>query len=342
MPVLYSIGIETTTMEDSIPTDLIIRYLSNEATTEEAEKLLEWVAADKSNQKIFNECVEAWKQQFPLAPKFEVSTALKRLNERIDQHEQEVKSNQRSFSWVAIAASVTFLIVAASAVFISIQSNKAALPVQYVEIKTPTGGIKSFLLSDSTKVTLNEESTLTYPASFTSAKREVSLIGEAFFEVKRDSLRPFIVKTGEVITQVLGTSFNVQTLSEEVVVAVATGKVRVSKGQESLMLLPAEKATYVRRVNALRKERVDLASILSWRNPPLIFHDTPLTEVAAVLEKKFNVVITFEKESLQRCVLTGKFKTDSLEKVLTAIGFSLGIRYSQSDNQIYLSGNGCN
>jgi len=329
------------TMEDNIPTDLIIRYLSNEATTEEAEKLLDWVAADGFNQKIFNESMEAWKHQFPLAPKFEVSRALQRLNDHIDQHEAEIKGNQRSFPWLAIAASVTFLIVAVSAIFVTIQFNKAA-PVQYVEFKTAPGSIKSFFLQDSTKVTLNENTTLKYPTSFSSTKREVSLTGEAFFEVKRDSLRPFSVKTGELITQVLGTSFNIQTLSEEVVVAVATGKVSVSQGKESLLLLPEEKATYVSRGKALRKERAALGSVLAWRNPTLIFQDTPLSEVALVLEKKYNVVITFEKESLKRCVLTGKFKNDSLQKVLTAIGFSLGIKYSQSDNQIHFTGYGCN
>jgi ferric-dicitrate binding protein FerR (iron transport regulator) len=326
-------------MEDNIPTDLIIRYLSKEATNEEAEKLLDWVAADRSNQITFNEWTEAWRRQFTQPVQFDLAKGLKKVNDRIDKHEAEIRIKHRSFSWVQMAASFS-LLVAAALWLVFFRPNSGSDTIQYTEYKT-SGMIKSIVLPDGSRVMLNKNTSLKHPVKFHDTKREIILLGEAFFEVKKDSLRPFIVQVGELTTQVIGTSFNIEALQEKITVAVATGKVKVSQGGESLFLLPEEKATYTKSLRSIKKEKAELTSALAWRNPSLIFNDTPLSVVVSQLEEQYGIPITFEEESLKHCLITGQFKNHSLEKVLTAIGFSLEIKYRRSDNKLQLFGKGC-
>ncbi|MBA4057892.1 MAG: hypothetical protein C0490_24460, partial [Marivirga sp.] len=199
----------------------------------------------------------------------------------------------------------------------------------------------AIVLPDSSTVTLNKNTTLKYPAKFSSNKREVILEGEAFFEIKKDSSRPFIVHTGELTTKVLGTSFNIQTLPGTITVAVSTGKVMVTEGNSNKVLLPEEKVTYSVKNKTLIKERADLESVLAWNSQELIFHDTPLSDVAILLENKYHLTITFEKETLKKCLITGKFKNHSLNKILEAISYSMGVTFQKTGADIKFSGNGC-
>lgn len=327
-------------MEEQIPTDLIIRYLSNEATTEEAESLLNWIASDSSHQKIFAEWVQNWKQEIPVNDSFDVQNGLRILNDRIDHHEKDMHKKSASFSWISIAASVLILI--SSTVFlIKIPVNNNSDTAEYTEYKTAAGKLASIILNDSSKVTLNANSILKVPTKFTKDKREVILEGEAFFEIKKDHGHPFLVHTGKLTTKVLGTSFNVQTLPEKITVSVATGKVMVSNGTSETFILPKEKITYAEETNTIIKGAADLESILAWRNQELIFHDTPLSEVAVLLEKKYRLTITFEKVTLKKCLITGKFKNQSLDEILEAISYSMGLTFQKTGSEIKFSGNGC-
>jgi len=327
-------------MEEKIPTDLIVRYLSNEASTEEAEHLLNWVAADSLNQKIFADWMENWKREISTPDVFDLQHGLAILNERVDEHEKETIKNKSSFTWIKIAASV-MLLISSTALFITLPFNRDPGLSEYKEYYSPAGRLTTIILHDNTKVTLNENTTLKYPAKFTDNKREVILEGEAFFEVTKDSNRPFFVHTGELATKVLGTSFNIQTLFGTTTIAVATGKVMVSKGTSNTFLLPEEQVTYSAVTKKIIKGSADLESVLAWSKQELIFRDTPLSEVAILLEKKYHLRITFEKETLKRCLITGKFKNQSLEKILEAISYSTGIGYKRDGIGIKISGNGC-
>lgn len=326
--------------EENIPTGLIIRYLSNEATTEEAEKLLNWVSEDTSHQRIFTEWSEFWELQLPSPSPFNLAKGLKTINDRIDVHEVDDKIHRRSLSWIRIAASVTLIVMASIAMIVGIPVGDNVRTGPLTVLTTPAGKRMAITLHDGSRVTLNENSTLKYPAVF-DKQREVMLTGEAFFEVKKDSLHPFLVRTAELTTQVLGTSFNVQTLPGKITVAVVSGKVNVSKAGESVVLSPEEKVTYSRSTSVMQKGSANLLDVLAWKNPSLKFQDTPLSDVVALLEKQYGITIQFEKESLKNCLMTGNFKNQPLEKVLSAISFSMDVHFRRVDDRFFVYGKGC-
>lgn len=326
-------------MEKKIPTDLIVRYLSNEATTEEVEQLLNWIATDPAHQKIFSEWMENWTHGLSVPDSFDLQKGLRILNDRVNEHEKDTV-NKNSFSWIKIAASV-LLLISSTLLILPIPFKGVLNTAEYVEYKTPAGELATIVLQDSSTVTLNENTILRYPVIFSKDKREVILQGEAFFEIKKDSNRPFLVHTGELTTKVLGTSFNIQTLPGIIIVAVSTGKVTVSNSTSNTFILPEEKVTYSDKNKKMIKERANLESVLAWNNRDLIFRDAPLSEAAILLEKKYAIRITFEKETLKKCLITGKFENQPLDKVLEAISYSMGLTYSKSEGRVEFSGHGC-
>jgi len=327
--------------EENIPSHLIIRYLSNEATSEEQEELIDWVARDGEHQRIFNEWLTAWNKEVPMESTFELSRGLENLNKRIDALENAPDKTIRLFSLRNIAAVITvFLVAGVSAYFL--KKYSASKDSQQITEQVTTSGQKlTVTLSDGSVVKLNSNTILRYPKSFEADSREVYLTGEAFFDVKKDSLRPFRIHTGELTTQVLGTSFNVKHLQDVVTVCVATGKVSVSNGIFAEQLLPSEKADYSRTTKKIIKAVTNLDNELAWKENIIVFDDTSLNDAALTLEAWYGVKVIFDNDALKHCVITGKFDAMALEKVLHAISFSTGMQFSVTDNVVRLSGSGC-
>lgn len=324
-------------MDGKIPTDLIIRYLSNEATTEECEQLLHWVAEENANQKIFTEWTEAWNYQYPYRSSFDVSKGLRIINERIDEYESSQKKKDFTLPWARLA--VLTLILSVSTVMIIATYHEQTTYIQYAEFRV-SSGIDSVILSDGSRVVVNANSSIRYPVKFSNKAREVSIVGEAFFKVKRDTLRPFIVKANNLKSEVLGTSFNIRSTTDGAVVTVASGKVRVSHRNNNLILQANEKAIYSGTGRSLTKASSTFSE-LEWMHSSLLFQDTRLSEVSKRLYDHYGVTVLFENEVLTNCTVTGKFKNEPIDKVLTAICFTTGIQMRKQGKHFILSGPGC-
>lgn len=328
-------------MQEKIPTHLIVRYLCDEATEQEKKELLDWVAEDISHQKIFQEWSASWEHGTPGRSEFDLSSALQKLNHRIDVHEEEQKKT-RTLSWRKIAASVAIFLAASIAIYIlGKYSEFRSEELAYTEQHTSAGEQVSIKLSDGSIVQLNSNASLKYPETFKGFKREVYLTGEAFFEIEKDSLHPFIIHTDEFSTHVLGTSFNVNASGDNVIVSVATGKVRVVQGNNTQVLLPNEKVKYSRLSHHMIKEPADLDKDLAWKNHMLILEDILLADAAKKIEQQYGVTIHFRNENIRQCRITGKYKNEPVENVLRAISYSTGIQYSIAGHAITLYGKGC-
>ena len=325
-------------MADLKPDHLIVRYLSNEATPGEQEQLFDWVSRSKENQKVFNEYVNLWSSQDSSLGKFSLENAFRNLNSRIDAFEESEKKKTVFFNRWNIAAAIVFLIVSGFVLFhtgvFSYQKHQQSL------LKEITASVKreKVTLSDGSVITLNAQAKFQYPEAFIAGTREVYLSGEAFFEVAKDSLRPFIIHANGTTTTVLGTSFNVNATQEAVIVSVATGKVSVSDGKQTAVLFPFEKASC--RNQKLYKEKTDLSE-LEWNDRILRFNDTNLQRAAELISKEYNVSVIFNNESLKNCLITGKFKNQKLENILKAIEFSNDVQFAVQGNAVTLSGKGC-
>ena len=179
------------------------------------------------------------------------------------------------------------------------------------------------------------------------AVREVELKGEAFFDVARDTLHPFIVKTGNVKTQVLGTSFNINSYAEnkDLKVTVATGKVQVSDtiSNQSVFLTPNEQASFNFKSEALTKQTVDLQEYISWKDNIIYFNKVTINEAVAILEKWYGVKIQLENKAIGDCIISGKYSNDNLKNILDGIKYIKNIDYEFTSGQtIILKGKSCN
>ncbi len=325
-------------MPDLKPDHLIIRYLSHEATAAEQEQLFDWVSRNNENHKIFNEYVAAWSKQTGDQPVFDTQNALWKLNDKINAHETVEKKKTVFWNRWNIAAAIAFMITAGVILYnTGRNAYEQHTESQLTEFIT-TDKRDTITLSDGSFITLNENSILKYSKDFSGNTREAYLIGEAFFKVAKNSSKPFIIHTENITTQVVGTSFNINTTNNSIVVSVATGSVKVSDGFATELLKPYEKVAYSK--NTFSKESTDLSELI-WTDRSLKFDDTPLEEVVKKLQKHYEVKIILKDEALKKCALTGRFTNEPLNVVLQAMEYSLGISAKKENNTITLSGKGC-
>lgn len=211
-------------------------------------------------------------------------------------------------------------------------------------------GPATIYLSDGSVVWLKEKSRLEYPETFSDGVREVVLVGEAFFDVSRDSLRPFIIRSVNFKTRVVGTTFKIKDYENEESqeVEVVTGKVIVSVRNASgnsvkeLVLKPNRKAIYSKKDNSL-VEATSRESALqqSFTKSKLVFNEVPLKDIIAVLNVTHDVNITFGNESMKGCILTADFTDETLEVSLAILSKTINAKFARSGRDIVLSGPGC-
>lgn len=254
-----------------------------------------------------------------------------------------------SWPWMAAAAAVTLIIV--SLVVLMKDDIGINQPLQELAVTevVHSGQQQAELveLPDGTKVILNKDSELTYDsATFGVSTREVTLTGEAYFDVTHDAERKFVVRTGEVRTQVLGTAFNVSAYpgQREITVTVERGLVQVGdEKQVFAKVKPNEQLAVNVETHAVVQRDVTPEQALPWKNNFLIFADVTLEEAADVISEKFDVQIKFENEVLKQCRFAGTFLRDeNLKQVLSIISTVTGVSYAMEGNTVVLSGKGCN
>ena len=220
--------------------------------------------------------------------------------------------------------------------------------VELVTMSTESGQRSKIALADGTVIQLNEESSISFPKTFSPTERVINLSGEAFFEVAKDSSKPFTVKTGNLKTTVLGTTFNIQAYpkDEGIRVTVATGKVKVANEREDtgtgLILYPSEQGIYNRVENSMEKKTVDLDEYVVWKEDVIHLDKKTLLKTTQILSKWYNVEFQFGNEAIKNCSISGELKRSSLENLLKNIKFFTGIDYLiEPNNKIVLSGESC-
>ncbi|GCC50942.1 hypothetical protein SanaruYs_11610 [Chryseotalea sanaruensis] len=323
-------------MEENIPKELIVRYLSNEANSDEQIQLFDWISLNVENQKRFNEFCEVWNKNYTHPEEFKEQQALYSLNNKIDSLAPIAK---KKTNWLKVAALIGILALTATTLFVySIKSVSSE--ITYVVKTNPPGQKSQLQLSDGSIVYLNAGSSIELPEQFNDKIREVHLLkGEAFFEVQRDSLRPFIISTGAVQTKVLGTSFNIKYDELTTEVAVRSGLVSVSNNQSAELLTVNEKLTITG--NQIIREQANLESILAWRNNTLILDNLNLADAAAKIEMWYGVEISFANSAILDCKIAGKYKNQTLENVLKAIAYATEIEFEIKNKEVKISGKGC-
>ena len=194
-----------------------------------------------------------------------------------------------------------------------IVKGTAGTAKKYYTLITPKGGEYKLVLEDSTEIWLNADSKLKFPGKFSAGRREVELVGEAWFKVTKNESRPFIVRSNDIDIQVLGTEFNASTYPDDPVATTTLihGRVTVFyksgiTGQQNL--LPGDQASYNKKENIIRIETVDAANFKAWKDGYFVFDNQPLSAVAKTLERWYNVQFVISGKALENARFSGQFR----------------------------------
>ena len=202
--------------------------------------------------------------------------------------------------------------------------GKGMVTEEYNKLTTPIGGEYSLVLSDGTKVFLNADSELKYPVEFSDGKRIVDLKGEAYFEVHKDSLRPFIVRINGAEVTVLGTSFNVNTYGDDgqIYTTLVNGSVRVSsmKNKQEEILKPGMQSVMNVQSGLLTVRKVDVEPYVAWREGRFVFRAMTLDLIMRQLQRWYDFEVFYQNSELKDYEFRGVIKRDmDLDKVLSVI-----------------------
>jgi transmembrane sensor len=297
---------------------------------EEQDVLAGLYASPGADERGLDDKVEIWKEQ---------------VRERIASTEGSGSRPVRKLRFLRMAAVWTGILFAGG---VGVWQIRHAISpeqaVAYIKKENLRGVPVQHMLPDSTSVYLAAGSALSYPKDYPESGREVTLQGAAFFDVKQDEAHPFIIHTGEVQTQVLGTSFRVSAFEgEPLEVAVATGKVGVSakagKEQRGLAILtPGLKISYDRATAKASTGRVDISGLEQWRSGELVFDEQPLGLVAHELQRRFGVTVVCKDPETAGYRVSGAFAaTEPVEKVLKMLSILGKFRCeAQGDSTFHL------
>ncbi|MDY6254815.1 MAG: DUF4974 domain-containing protein, partial [Bacteroidales bacterium] len=200
--------------------------------------------------------------------------------------------------------------------------------------------VRTILLPDSTEVTLNRYSTLTCPVRFKGKNRNVSLSGEAYFEVRKDARHPFIVQADEVEVKVLGTHFNLEAYPDdpEIKTTLLEGAVAVTSPGGVARLSPNEAAVYsrsVRRLSTIRTKKTNPE--IAWRQGDFVFDNEPLREIARKLSHAFDTPIIIQDDSLADYRIRARFSSqETLDEMLSLLKETVSFSYERTGDQIVI------
>lgn len=328
--------------------ELATKILSGQDTSED-KSMHQFLMKNEEYKKFFLWYKSKWSGKKAISGRnFSYSRGLELLKIKITESENKLTKiptikTRLDRRILQIAASVVIIIGLGylSYNLINSDSNQPQ-DVAVLTESTERGERVQIELPDGSKVHLNSESTIFYPENFDKKERKVQLTGEAFFEVARDEKRPFIVRSGEITTTVLGTKFNVSNRSNNVFVTLESGKVKVSliNSEGEFFLIPGEQFSFDISTGIARKTRVKTSLFTDWRNGILQFNEINFAEAIQKLENWYNVKIECNSEELLYRNIRGKYANEELKTVLEDLEFMFDFNYEfVNDSAILINNN---
>jgi transmembrane sensor len=203
-------------------------------------------------------------------------------------------------------------------------------------LSTPSGGQYMLILPDKTMVWLNAESSISYPSVFAGAESNVSLVGEAYFEVAKDKQHPFKVKATTAEVRVLGTHFNIMSYAQEgqTQISLAEGSVRVDVTNDSKVLSPGQQASIKTGSSHITLRNVDIDEVINWKNGLFQFDNTPLEQVMRQIKRWYSVDVVYEGVKPDLYITGMISRSNNVSKILALIEETGGIEFEIGDKQI--------
>lgn len=307
----------------------------------------------KQSESEFKNFIESRKGLSPFDKKLEAAKLIDQTaSVDVDKayHTVSKKINQENKGYILftlltrIAAVLTLPLLAFTIWSLFFQQTEKA-PVELAQneitwqkIHSPVGMRSHVVLPDGTNLWLNAGSEVKYSIPFTRENREVELSGEAYLDVVENEQSPFVVKTAGAEVEVLGTQFNVNAWSEteNITVALKEGKVKFKfQADEGIIkyaeLNPNDFLEFDKTDKTVALENTNIEKYIAWHKNIMILDDTPMTELAGLLERWYGVEVVIADEEIKRYRFTTTFDNEPLHRVLELLEISspeIKIRYS--------------
>ena len=337
-------------LNQNIAPDLLIAYLTNQISNENATIVQTWIDSSPENKKYFEQCKTIWEETGKLVPtpiSVNVDEAWNAMSRRIDMFENhKYEAKQVSFTKMFTR---TFMIRAAAAIFIPIIAISTFYILQtktQEQIAITTTKTIQDTLSDGSIIALNKNSKLTYPDTFSGNTREVTMEGEAFFKIAPNKEKPFIIHAENTLIRVVGTKFNVKSYADnpEIEVLVESGKVLFlvinnTNDSTSVSLEAGDKGIYNKQTKKLQKIKAHNQNELFWNNKTLVFDKTNLSDVIQTIEKNYGISIDLKQNSLQKLRFSSTFVNQPLDSILFILETTLDLRHTKEGTHYILHQN---
>ena len=319
---------------------LITKYLKNELTREEWQELRQWLDKSELNRTTLNH-LKSVSSNINYEAEELKDFVWKELKSRRQPQTTVLGRSVSIFqSYIRIAA---VLLIVSSLTFVAYKFlfqevlQEKTIVVNTIKKEAPLGRKIATRLPDGTRVTLNAGSNITFPDQFKGATREVTLSGEAFFEVAHNTEKPFMVRTNNLLTTALGTSFNVNAYKDQgEEVTLLTGKVSIKKidGMDQIEFLePGEKIEF--KNGSLNKYVGVTLDQVKWKDGFLVFNQTPFKEGVLKLERWYGVTIKVENfPTGMNKDFTGTFENENLPSVLESLGYAARFDYQINEKMV--------
>lgn len=311
-------------------TYLIQNFLNGRISDSQLRELFFWLNSEKGNleyERLFN---ELWiSKDTEALEKIDSSILFSKIEAKIK--ENHLSTKKHFLIGLRNAAAIFILGLILPVIYYSTNTpSRENRQVVYVKESLSNEKIKKVILPDGSCVSLMSGSTILYPSDFLNDKtRDVELSGEAFFEVAKDSIHPFIVKLGEIGIKVVGTSFNVSNYKDEnqINVALKSGKVDLFRGEyrsndNFVHLVPGKMASFSKNNHEFDIQDVDINKYTSWANGSLIFKDDPLSVIFSRMERWYNIKIITESVAVEEFIFSATIKNENLDQVIELLRFS--------------------
>ena len=318
---------------------LIYKYLRGDLTLQEQHELSKWLQSDERNVETLKRINSYWHFHKDSLDEEDKEVRL-RLMIKMQEESSKHKGRRRTLykTLLKIAASVVVVCSLAIGLYkfnLEPQTSKHATEATLVEKVSLPGQRITTVLPDGTKVKLNADSKITVPTKFDGETREITLIGEAFFEVKRDEQHPFIIKTDKIDVKVLGTSFNVQVYdNEEPIIAVKTGKVAVKsiKTEEEINVLPNQ-MVHLKNEDLIKSSIPDSFKLFAWTDQQLVFNDESPEEVLKKLSRWYGVEIEVQRGITLNKKFTANYDNPTIIEMMDILAFVYDFKYKYYEKE---------
>lgn len=333
---------------EQVDEELLASYLSGEASDEEKSEVERWTGRSAENREVFQSCSDIMQKSrlYYQTRRFEATKAWERVDRDINRNSSRegVKINLFRRKMLRVAAiGLLALALGSAGFYVGWRQQKTAIFTEVISGEKQV--LQEVTLPDGSVVSLNSSSRIHFPKQFSGKQRKVSIEGEAFFKVKPDPQKPFVISAGTAQIRVLGTSFNVCARPGEstVEVTVETGKVQfgcnrlAQKPCDQLILTPGEKGVFFTADQALKKAVNDNPNVNAWLTHDLVFNKTRLQEVTEILRNVYHTDIQLSDPELGELILTAHFNDQPIDFILDVIRLTFSLELSAQNGQYFLT-----